>query len=141
MTASVRPDRRRRVGEFSVNTRFPAHRFAPLSRAIWCNPGLGDRREGWLPVQQKYNFTDLYNGLTGTVPYRPLAGAFEVAEACLKFATSETRARYPSFSSSAWREFATEKKLWKLVRRNSLTGLELDYSKNRRLDHRTWRCR
>jgi hypothetical protein len=74
-----------------------------------------------LPVQQKYNFTDLYNGLTGTVPYRPLAGAFEVAEACLKFATSETRGGY-QFDSAAWPRLAGQENLWNLVPPTVLTG-------------------
>ena len=76
-------------------------------------------------MQQKYNFTDLYNGLTGTVPYQPLAGASEVAQACLRFATLATRAGYP-FDSGEWRKFATNNNLWGLVDGFTSTGVELD---------------
>jgi hypothetical protein len=37
MTTGVCPDRRRHVGEFSANTRFP--HSLPLIHAICCNPG------------------------------------------------------------------------------------------------------
>jgi len=75
---------------------------------------------------QQYDFNDLYDGLTSD---HGLTGAIEVAEACLKFATSQTRTQYPSFSSSAWPKFATKNNLWDLVPHNLSTGGELEYKK------------
>lgn len=51
---------------------------------------------------QSYNVDDLHKDLTG-----PLGGAFEVAEACLRFATSETRGGYP-FDSAEWLNLAED---------------------------------
>jgi hypothetical protein len=74
-----------------------------------------------LPVRQ-YDFTDLYNDLTGN---KVLISAFHVAQACLKFATSETRNGRP-FDSGPWPKFAKKNNLRDLVDGFTGTGMEFD---------------
>ncbi len=73
---------------------------------------------------QSYNVNDLHKDLTG-----PLGGAFEVAEACLRFATSETRGGYP-FDSARWRDLAENEGFWVLISKPLKANLDPDLVRN-----------
>ena len=64
-----------------------------------------------------YDFADLYSDLTTR-----LVGAFEVAEACLGYATWETRRGWP-FESDNWRKLDVAQDLCRLVPITIQTGL------------------